>query len=618
MVFPLEVTIKNNTNQAVFAPEISFDLSKVQHIDTNQPINAYTGFTHHSNTFPVIKGNLAEHLATLLANGSVTVTFGVSFNPAVLPNPNALPEKFTFNGELIGNPEPEPEPEPGTSKLVQKDDLTEQTYKLTGFNPKSETINFSYTSGRVLKDVYNKYESDKEFEVGGYYTAWSQFDIRLQDPTAINGAGRGVDIKKHYNHNFDKLVLGFPAINGDKGEKEAIIKLSVDQLGLQKFEMTTVGNWDMLAAYVNCGFPAYAGEDYPNLYTQQKAQGALGAFHNLKKASPEGTKFALSVGGWTMSEAFHEMAKSPAARKIFNDSIVKFIEKFPMYKQIDVDWEYPGAAGNGNPHGPEDGGNYTLLVKELRETLNAKGHTDVVIAIAAAADPAKLALSNIKDLVDAGVTQIHLMTYDLFGGTYGEGKLAHHTNLYSRDGDNKEWSINQSVKYLTEELKIPAKCVHIGYAGYSRSAREVEIESVSPLKGTYKVDPQIVGTFENGVTEQNDVYFNYFDPSTGKGKNGFILYTDTVANADFLYNPTSKVFMSIDTPRTIKAKAEYAKKHGLGGIFTWTVDQDNGALSNAAHEGLGHKCVKQNIDMSTFYFEGETELVGYSSDTIVL
>ncbi|MCC8406158.1 MAG: hypothetical protein LN560_00720 [Rickettsia endosymbiont of Sceptobius lativentris] len=60
--FPLEVTIKNNTNQAVFAPEISFDLSKVQHIDTNQPINAYTGFTHHSNTFPVIKGNLAEHI----------------------------------------------------------------------------------------------------------------------------------------------------------------------------------------------------------------------------------------------------------------------------------------------------------------------------------------------------------------------------------------------------------------------------------------------------------------------------------------------------------------------------------------------------------------------------
>lgn len=106
------------------------------------------------------------------------------------------------------------------------------------------------------------------------------------------------------------------------------------------------------------------------------------------------------------------------------------------------------------------------------------------------------------------------MTYDLFGGTYGEEKLAHHTNLYSRDGDNKEWSINQSVKYLTEELKIPAKCVHIGYAGYSRSAREVEIESVSPLKGTYKVEPQIVGTFENGVTEQNDVYFNYFDPST--------------------------------------------------------------------------------------------------------
>ncbi|QQV75437.1 Chitinase A [Rickettsia tillamookensis] len=354
-------------------------------------------------------------------------------------------------------------------------------------------------------------------------------------------------------------------------------------------------------------------EDYPNLYSQAKAQGALGAFHNLKTASPAGTKFALSVGGWTMSEAFHKMAESAATRKIFVDSVVKFLDKFPMYKQIDIDWEYPGAEGNGNPHGPEDGKNYTLLVKELRAALDVGNkYKDVAIAIAAAADPAKLALSNIKDLVDAGVTQIHLMTYDLFGGTYGDGKLAHHTNLYSSD---KEWSIDQSVQYL-KGLGINMKYVHVGYASYSRNAREVEIESVSPLKGTFKVDSNIVGSFENGVTEQYDIWNNYFDPSTGKGKNGFTLYTDKIADADFLYNPTSKVFMSIDTPRTVKAKAEYVKKNGLGGIFTWTTDLDNGVLSNSAHEGLGHTCIKQNIDMSTFYFEGETELVGQSIDSL--
>ncbi len=72
----------------------------------------------------------------------------------------------------------------------------------------------------------------------------------------------------------------------------------------------------------------------------------------------------------------------------------------------------------------------------------------------------------------------------------------------------------------------------------------------------------------------------------------------------FLYNPESKLFMSLDTPRTVKAKGEYAASPGLGGLFTRTIDHDNGVLVNAAREGLGYEIASEVIDMDPFYFEG--------------
>ncbi|TGC37732.1 chitinase, partial [Salmonella enterica subsp. enterica serovar Enteritidis] len=89
-----------------------------------------------------------------------------------------------------------------------------------------------------------------------------------------------------------------------------------------------------------------------------------------------------------------------------------------------------------------------------------------------------------------------------------------------------------------------------------------------------------------------------------KGRNGFNVYTDQVADADYLYSPESKLFLSLDAPRTVKAKGEYAAKLGLGGVFTWTIDQDNGVLVNAVREGLGYEIESEVIDMEPFYFEG--------------
>ncbi|MFP3533957.1 hypothetical protein SB763_31865, partial [Burkholderia sp. SIMBA_042] len=81
------------------------------------------------------------------------------------------------------------------------------------------------------------------------------------------------------------------------------------------------------------------------------------------------------------------------------------------------------------------------------------------------------------------------------------------------------------------------------------------IDSWSPLQGTY--DPgsgTTTGTFESGTTEFFDLIYNYLDLEHQTGINGFNVYTDEVADADYLYSPESGLFLSVDTPRSVYAK----------------------------------------------------------------
>ena len=60
--------------------------------------------------------------------------------------------------------------------------------------------------------------------------------------------------------------------------------------------------------------------------------------------------------------------------------------------------------------------------------------------------------------------------------------VAHHTNLNALEEGG--WGVNTIVEHLLSE-GFPAENINIGYAGYTRNGRNVELESLSPLKGTY-------------------------------------------------------------------------------------------------------------------------------------
>ena len=68
----------------------------------------------------------------------------------------------------------------------------------------------------------------------------------------------------------------------------------------------------------------------------------------------------MSVGGWTWSKGFSDVALTAASRKVFVESAVAFVHRHDL-DGFDVDWEYPGMVGDGNVFRPEDKENFTTL-----------------------------------------------------------------------------------------------------------------------------------------------------------------------------------------------------------------------------------------------------------------
>lgn len=288
-------------------------------------------------------------------------------------------------------------------------------------------------------------------------------------------------------------------------------------------------------------------------------------------------KVMVACGGWGGSGGFSDMAASSATRNSFVESTIRLIEDHDL-DGIDMDWEYPGLPGNGNPHMPEDKENFTLLMKELREAMDATGK-DLVLSFASAGW--ERYYDHIETLeVMKYADYMNVMTYDFITG-YSEF-TGHHTNLgWIRPEDQKKMA-NKAVwddfNYLESpasaekildyviNLGVNPKQLVIGAAFYGRAWKGVPPEN----NGLYQPNK---GVWE-GWASYSNLKENYED------KNGFEYYWDSIAKAPWLYSKTDSVFISYDDRRSVALKTQYAKDMNLGGIMFWQL------ASDAKEEGL--------------------------------
>jgi chitinase len=289
-----------------------------------------------------------------------------------------------------------------------------------------------------------------------------------------------------------------------------------------------------------------------------------------RKKHPD-LKVMVACGGWGGSGGFSEMSRTAENRKKFVESVSRFIKEFKL-DGLDIDWEYPGLPGIGNPYIPEDKENFTALMRELREAMDKIGKDQVLtFAVAGWQD-----FFNHVELekVMPSATYMNIMSYDLAGGD--DLYTSHHTGLgyvtmddiagtpaqakIIEEGDStKPWSAERIITYCMKKGVTPGQIV-IGGAFYG--------------KGWKGVPPQNNGLYQLNRGQWNERNSYATIREKREDKNGFVRFWDPIARAPYLYNAVDSIFVSYEDTVSIRMKTEYAIKTGLGGIMFWSLGSD--------------------------------------------
>ncbi|MCM3627723.1 glycoside hydrolase family 18 protein [Paenibacillus glycanilyticus] len=278
------------------------------------------------------------------------------------------------------------------------------------------------------------------------------------------------------------------------------------------------------------------------------------AVRAIKREHPE-LKILLSVGGWSAG-GFSEAASTETGRQKMAASAVRVIRTLP-FDGIDLDWEYPCYGEADIASSPADKENFTLLLRAIREALDAQGSEDgrhYMLTIAAGADQYYVDGTEM-DKVQQYLDYVQLMTYDMRGGF--QVLTGHHTNLHTPTGDLFRISVDASVRIFAN-AGVPRNKIVIGAAFYSRKW--------SGVPGRNNGLHQMAGTsggYGPSFTELDADYIN---------KQGFIRYWDNEACAPYLFDGST--FISYEDEQSLRCKCEYVISQGLAGIMFWEYSCD--------------------------------------------
>ncbi len=330
--------------------------------------------------------------------------------------------------------------------------------------------------------------------------------------------------------------------------------------------------------------------------------GVLAAFQDLRANNPN-LKIGVSLGGWSKSGDFSEIASNAQSRAKFIENVLDFI-KYTNMDFVDIDWEYPGAVrqpdkvDNQNDEGtihskPEDKQNYILLLQDFRKALDKQGEElgktyELSVALPAPIEKVDLGI-DVDALFDA-VDFANIMTYDMRGAW--DPISGHQTALYTNPNDpykGKGLSVDESVDYFISQGAEPEKIV-VGAAYYTRGWEKVSNDNVDPnnpglFGATEKIAKDADQTPTSGANNEAPVkngeggrrggVWSYRSLDKLKQEyTGLKEYWDDSAKAPYLYNETTGAFFTYDNVRSIEEKCKYVNENNLGGMIAWMSSQD--------------------------------------------
>jgi chitinase len=289
----------------------------------------------------------------------------------------------------------------------------------------------------------------------------------------------------------------------------------------------------------------------------------------------------LSVGGWSGSTYFSDLAATSSARRKFAASCVQLVEKYGL-DGLDIDWEYPVTGGKPTDHKRKnDKDNFVLLLQQLRGSLDSSGHgRHLLLTVATTCyrnhlnDLYLTAMANFVDW-------LNLMGYDF--NEMQPNRTSHHSGLFSwspistLDADAIKCANSDAAIQWYLDQGVPPEKIVLGVPFYGQIWANVA-DTNDGLYQPFKGRPG-----EDGTVSYRDIKTSYLPVYTR--------HWDGRVEVPWLYSKETKIMISYEDPESITRKAKYIVQRNLGGMMFWDLGQDDehATLLESIYQQLGPK-----------------------------
>lgn len=250
------------------------------------------------------------------------------------------------------------------------------------------------------------------------------------------------------------------------------------------------------------------------------------------KKTDRNLKVMLSIGGWG-SGRFSEMASSETCRKTFAADCRRVINEFGL-DGIDIDWEYPTSSSAGISSSPQDTGNYTLLMRDIRTAIG----NEKELTLASASNAGYIDFAAIIEYVDF----VNIMAYDM-GYAPKHNSALYRSNASGQVSSIAGWVTSDEAVKAHLNAGIPAEKLVLGMPFYGRG---------------------------------DSSYGDFIDYRNINGpKEGHYEIWDDIAKVPYYCDKQGTLVLGFDNKRSIGIKCDYILEAGLHGAMYWDYSGDN-------------------------------------------
>jgi len=458
----------------------------------------------------------------------------------------------------------------GVTPMIGMNDVTTEIFDLED----AQQLNDFATEKNIGMLSMWSANRDKQCEGGVIDNVNIKCSSILQEPYEFSSIFNDYAFNSEFN--FERNIIGYFVSWGIYARNYHVMNIPADKVNIINYAFANI---NPSTGTVVLGDP-YADIDkaYPgDCWDEGCMRGNFHQLQLLKEDNPH-LRTMISVGGWTWSTYFSDIAISEETREIFAQSCLDFILTYG-FDGVDLDWEYPVEGGlETNQQDSTDKENLTALLQRLRELLDAQEQIDnkqYYLSIASSANPNYMDNLEVEEIMNS-LDWINVMSYDFHGPWSGDGDPSTNFNspLYMTEGGDvpepyhTNFNLHASVQNYIDR-GVPREKINAGLAFYGRAFGGVQNIN-NGLFAPY-AEPSSIGTWEDGVFDYWDLENDYIN------QNGYLRYWQEEAQVPWLYNPSTQIMISYDDVQSIGIKADYIVQENLGGAMFWEFSGDKNA-----------------------------------------